>query len=75
MSVIDIQVSDAPAPADAELVFQGLVGFNEAQTGPASARELAVFARQETEIVGGLLGFTHWNWLHIRFLDRRTPHA
>src|SRR5689334_7566144 len=68
MNPIEIEISDCPSPEDADLVFRNLVGFNEVQTGPAAARELAVFARRDTEIVAGLLGFTHWNWLHIRFL-------
>ena len=69
MNTIEIQTSDTPAAADTDFVFRQLVGFNEAQTGPASARELAVFARRGgTEIVAGLIGFTHWNWLHIRYL-------
>ena len=68
MSAIDVQISDHPTVEESELVFRRLVGFNEARTGPASAREVAVFARREGEIVAGLLGHTHWNWMHIRFL-------
>jgi GNAT superfamily N-acetyltransferase len=68
MNAIDVQISDSPTPEETELVFRQLVGFNEVQAGPASARELALFARRGTEIVAGLIGFTHWNWLHIRFL-------
>ncbi|MES2572025.1 MAG: GNAT family N-acetyltransferase [Verrucomicrobiota bacterium] len=68
MNTVKFETTDKPATEDTELVFRHLIGFNEAQTGPASARELAVFARNGPEIVGGLLGFTHWNWLHIRYL-------
>ena len=68
MNPIEIQTSDNPTAEETALIFRNLVGFNEAQTGPAAARELAVFARRDSEIVGGLLGFTHWNWLHVRFL-------
>ena len=65
---VEIQTSDCPAPEDTDFVFRQLAEFNIAQAGPASARELAIFARQGAGIVAGLIGFTHWNWLHIRFL-------
>jgi GNAT superfamily N-acetyltransferase len=68
MSILEFQISDRPTTEETETVFRHLIGFNEAQTGPASARELAVFSRRGTEIVAGLLGFTHWNWFHIRYL-------
>jgi GNAT superfamily N-acetyltransferase len=68
MNTIEVSATDSPTAADTDLVFRHLVGFNEARTGPASAHELAVFARSGTEIVAGLVGFTHWNWLHIRYL-------
>jgi GNAT superfamily N-acetyltransferase len=68
MDSIDIEITDHPSAEETERIFRHLVGFNEAQAGPASARELAVFARRGTEAVGGVLGFTHWNWLHIRYL-------
>jgi GNAT superfamily N-acetyltransferase len=68
MNIIEIQTTDKPSAEETELIFRHLVGFNEAQAGPASVRELAVFARRGPEIVAGLLGSTHWNWLHIRYL-------
>ena len=68
MSTIELEITDRPSAEETDLVFRQLVGFNEAQTGPACARELAVLARGGNELVAGLLGFTHWNWLHIRYL-------
>lgn len=73
MNSIELQTCDSPAAEDTAFVFQHLVGFNQTQTGPASARELAIFARRGTEIVAGLIGFTHWNWLHIRYLWVAEP--
>lgn len=68
MNTIDVRLSDQPTSEELSTILQGLIAFNEQQAGPASARELAVIARQDGEIVGGLTGMTHWKWLHIRFL-------
>ena len=37
----------------------------------ADHRPLAVVARRAGEIVGGLLGHTHWGWLFVRQLGRQ----
>jgi GNAT superfamily N-acetyltransferase len=68
MNGLETQTSDSPAAEDTKFLYRQLDGFNEAQAGPSSTRELAVFARRDTEIVAGLYGFTLWNWLHIRYL-------
>jgi len=41
---------------------------NGADTIDLAALPETPFARQGAGIVAGLIGFTHWNWLHIRFL-------
>lgn len=64
----EIEISDRPSTGDAAMLFRHLASFNETQAGPASGRELAVFARRDGEIVAGLTGFTHWNWLTIKYL-------
>ncbi len=68
MNGIEVHTSDSPAAEDTKFLYRQLDGFNEAQAGSSSTRELAVFARRDTEIVAGLYGFTLWNWLHIRYL-------
>src|SRR5689334_18937041 len=68
MNTIDVCISDKPTPEETAALLQGLIAFNELHAGPASLKELAVIARQDGEIVGGLTGVTHWNWLHIQFL-------
>jgi GNAT superfamily N-acetyltransferase len=73
MTSPEIEISDRPSAEDTALLFRHLVDFNEMQTGPASARDLAVFARQGDEIVAGLTGFTHWNWLTIKYLWVAEP--
>lgn len=68
MSEIEIHVSDRPTAEESERILQGLIAHNEFHAGPAGARELTVMARRGEKIVGGLIGMSHWNWLHIRFL-------
>lgn len=68
MNPIEIEITDAPSAGDSGFIFRRLVEFNEVRTQPANARELAVFARRGPELVAGLIGFTHWNWFHIRYL-------
>lgn len=68
MPLPEIEISDRPSAEDTALLFRNLAGFNEVQAGPASGRELAVFARHGDELVAGLTGFTHWNWLTIKYL-------
>ena len=73
MKPIEIETTGTPSAEDTGFIFRRLVDFNESRTRPASARELAVLARCGPEIVAGLTGFTHWNWLNIRFLWVAEP--
>ena len=67
---ITTTTSDSISPDERAAVIGGLVGFNLAQTGSGHRdyRELYVLARRDGELVGGLLGSTHWNWLFISHL-------
>ena len=65
---IEIIVRDAPTPDERATIIGGLVAYNEAQSMPSQHRELAVIARGGDAIIGGLFGFTSWNWLFIRHL-------
>jgi len=46
----------------------GLAGFNAAEFGPSSQRGLAVSLYRGDELVGGLAGFTAWDWLFVKWL-------
>ena len=55
-----------PRPADAEVVQEGLLAFNEAIIGPPNERPLAAFLRDDAgNVVGGLLGHTKWRWGYV----------
>jgi len=65
---ITVEVQTALPACDAEQIIRALVGYNVTQAPPANHRILAVVARRAGEIVGGLLGYTHWEWLFIQQL-------
>jgi ribosomal protein S18 acetylase RimI-like enzyme len=54
---------------DIRIVEQNLSSFNRQFTDPDNYKPLNIFIRNTaTDIIGGLLGETYWNWLHIRVL-------
>lgn len=65
-SELTIEVEQDPAESDEEYLTRQLVQYNTAQAGPSQWRPLAVFVRDQKGILlGGLNGYTHWNWLFI----------
>lgn len=68
MNEIQISIEQCASEAERRFVVQGLVGYNSAQATPANHRDLTVISRHNGEIVGGLLGYTHWNWLFVKQL-------
>ena len=51
-----------------EQIVRSLVAYNDANASPQDYRDLVVVSRLGGEVVGGLIGFTHWNWLFIKQL-------
>ncbi|MAT96859.1 MAG: GNAT family N-acetyltransferase [Anaerolineaceae bacterium] len=48
------------------VIGQGISDFNKAQAGDDSANYLCfVLKGPDDEIVGGVIGATFWNWLHV----------
>ncbi|MEK0085918.1 GNAT family N-acetyltransferase [Benzoatithermus flavus] len=60
-----LEVTEAPAPADVETLLRGLVAFNEPFLGRPDFRQLAVLARREGDLVGGLIGETGRGFLFV----------
>ena len=58
-----------PDPSETDIhsaIWKGLREFNEQHTGPAPARPLAVFVRDEAGVaLGGLEAQLRWSWLYI----------
>jgi GNAT superfamily N-acetyltransferase len=65
---IDVSVTGEPDTGDLEVVKAGLVEFNARVAGFDKAVPMAVFARRDGVLVGGAVGFTHWEWLFIHYL-------
>jgi len=61
-------VTDAPGTAVPDVIFPGLVAFNDARAGSSHYRPLAVLVADEAgKILGGLSGATFWSWFYIQF--------
>jgi GNAT superfamily N-acetyltransferase len=50
------------------IVLEGLRAYNRTYTDAAISVPLAVAARAGDTIIGGLVGETHWQWLHVELL-------
>jgi GNAT superfamily N-acetyltransferase len=61
-----IEIADEPKLDETEFIVQQLIQFNRRCAGEGSFRRLAVFLRDTDEnLVGGLIGSTHWQWLYV----------
>ena len=65
---VDVSVTGEPDPADLDVVRAEVVTFNASLVAADKARPLAVFARRGGVLVGGMTGFTLWEWLFIHYL-------
>ncbi|MBC7811224.1 MAG: GNAT family N-acetyltransferase [Burkholderiales bacterium] len=62
-------LTDQPDAVDRRAVDDGLTAFNEQHAAPENYQPLCVFMRDaKGAVVGGLIGETYWNWLHIDIL-------
>ena len=69
MADYTIELQDPPSDEDARAVVMGLVGYNDSQVAPEGARRLVLLLRDgDGTLKGGLLGYTHWNWLFVGHL-------
>ena len=67
--MIELIVTDSPAPADRDAILDGLNTYNRDETGGADAQPLAVLIRGERGVTtGGLLGRTWLGWLYVELL-------
>ena len=64
-----IVYEDKPGEAAWGIIGQGVGAFNEEQAGDDSSELLCfVLKSVEGEIVGGLVGSTHWDWFNVDLL-------
>ena len=64
-----ITLEEQPSAEDTRAVVTGLVAYNDSQAEPEGAARLVLLVRDgDGTIRGGLLGYTHWNWLFVGHL-------
>ena len=67
--LLSVTLEAEPTRDDVRLVQQGLEAYNLLYAPADNYQPLAVFLRTgDKSIVGGLLGATYWQWLHVGFL-------
>jgi GNAT superfamily N-acetyltransferase len=64
----ELIVEDDPDPDHDRQLRDGLNRFNAARVGADVRRPLGVFCRQRDRIVGGVVGYTQWQWLFVSHL-------
>ena len=64
-----IEIAVKPQTDEIEFVAQQIIDFNSNHADQGNYKPLAVFLRDsENHIVGGLIGETYWEWLHVELL-------
>lgn len=65
---ITLAVTDWIDATFEEDVSGGLAAFNRTQLGPSRYRDLAVSVYRGDDFIGGLAGYTAWDWLFVKWL-------
>ena len=65
---MQLDVLRDPTPGDIREVVERLVAWNLTVAPPEEHKKLVVLARDGGELVGGVAGYTHWNWLFVSHL-------
>ncbi len=64
-----IESVDQPSDAAWEAIGGGIRDFNIEQAGPDQGKQLCILMYDAAgAIVGGLIGATYWEWLHVDLL-------
>jgi GNAT superfamily N-acetyltransferase len=63
-----LEVIEDPSPRDRQGIVDRLVAWNLTVAPPEKHRKLVVVALEGDELIGGLVGHTHWNWLFVSHL-------
>lgn len=64
-----LEIADEIKKKDEGAIFKGLLDYNLARIDDKSPRDLGVYLRDENgEVIAGLTGQTHGNWLTIKYL-------
>ena len=63
------KITDKIKEQDEDTIFQGLLEYNLARIEDKNPKDLGVYLQDEKgEMLAGLIGNTHGNWLTVKFL-------
>lgn len=62
---IEVVLTDAPRDWERDAVEAGLIAYNRLHGIPNDWRPLAVLIKEGERTVGGLTGWTMWDWLFV----------
>jgi GNAT superfamily N-acetyltransferase len=66
---LKIEITETPLPHETEFILQQLIKYNRRSAGEGDFKELTIFLRDSDEnLVGGLIGSTYYQWLHVDIL-------
>src|SRR5689334_19458655 len=68
MKEIQTNVEEHCSTEERERIVQALVRYNDGHAAPEAYRDLVVISRLGGQLVGGLIGYTHWDWLFVKQL-------
>lgn len=74
MTDIRVELHDAPPAPLLERLEVELVRYNDSVAPREEYRPLGAFAFAGPEMVAGVSGFTHWNWLFVEHLWVQRSH-
>ena len=67
-SGVEISEDEFPELEAVSAIQRGLHAFNQEMGGPYDREPVTVLARIDSDVKGGLLGLTYWNWMFIDWL-------
>ena len=65
---LSLDLTDQDSPDEVHFIGEALSAFNVERARPYDKRPLHVFLREGGATLGGLTGFTNWEWLYIDYL-------
>ncbi|EQF24569.1 gNAT family acetyltransferase [Clostridioides difficile CD160] len=64
-----LEITEKVEKQDEDVIFQGLLKYNLANLEDKNPVDLGIYTRDKTgQILAGLIGVTHGNWLSIKYL-------
>jgi ribosomal protein S18 acetylase RimI-like enzyme len=65
---VQTSIQEYCSEQERELIVRALIRYNDTRAQSEDYRDLFALARHNGELVGGLIGYTHWDWLFIKQL-------